>query len=83
MFDISDKLPLSFPLMLTSGRVIETIGDAVDYFTKLTLEQREKSHWKVAMQMLNNAVKEAAYLKAATMSLRTAFVLEGVLQSPD
>jgi hypothetical protein len=32
--------------------------------------------------MLNNALKEPVYLKAATMSLQTAFVLEGILVSP-
>jgi hypothetical protein len=80
--ELSNKSPLSFALTLTDGSTIATVGDAADYFANLTLVQREKNHWRVAIQMLNNALKEPAYLKTATLSLQTAFVLEGILASP-
>jgi len=52
------------------------------WFAGLTLEQRDKGHWMIAIRMLNNALKEPNYLKTATMSLQTAFILEGILASP-
>jgi hypothetical protein len=80
--ELGNRSPLSFPLALVDGNIIETVGDAAVYFSGLTPDQREKSHWTVAIRMLNNALKEPTYLRAATMSLQTALVLEGLLVSP-
>jgi hypothetical protein len=80
--ELGNRSPLSFPLALVDGSIIETVGDAAACFSRLTPDQREKGHWIVAIRMLNNALKEPVYLKAATMSLQTAFVLEGILVSP-
>ena len=73
---------LSFPLTLTDGTAIATVGEAATFFARLPLEQRDKSHWTIAIRMLNNALKEPAYLKTATMSLQTALILDGILASP-
>jgi hypothetical protein len=43
------------------------------------LEQRERFHWVVAVRMLDHALREPRYLKAATISFQTALVLDGVL----
>ena len=67
---------------MADGTVIATVGEAAIFFAGLSLEQRDKSHWTIAIRMLNNATKEPAYLKTATMSLQTALVLEGMLASP-
>ena len=79
--DLSNSSRLSFPLTLADGSVIESVGDAAAWFASLTLEQRDKSYWMIAIRMLNNALKEPTYLKTATMSLQTALVLEGLLNS--
>ena len=79
---LSNSSRLSFPLTLTDGTVIATVGEAATFFARLPLEQRDKSHWTIAIRMLNNALKEPTYLKTATMSLQTALILEGMLASP-
>ena len=82
MLDLTNKSLLAFSLTLNDGKIIDTVGEAADYFATLTLEQRDQSHWKIAIRMLNNALKEPNYLKTATMSLQTALVLDGLLASP-
>ncbi len=79
---LSNNSRLSFPLTLTDGTVIATVGEAATFFSRLPLEQRDTSHWTIAIRMLNNALKEPTYLKTATMSLQTALILEGLLASP-
>ena len=79
---LNNNSRLSFPLTLTDGTVIATVGEAATFFARLPLEQRDKSHWTIAIRMLNNALKEPTYLRTATMSLQTALVLEGILASP-
>jgi hypothetical protein len=78
---LSNNSRLSFPLTLTDGTVIATVGEAATFFARLPLEQRDKSHWTIAIRMLNNALKEPTYLKTATMSLQTALVLDGIFAS--
>jgi hypothetical protein len=79
--ELTNTSLLSSALTLSEGRTIEDVGDAADYLARLTEEQREQNHWKVAIRMLNIALKEPTYLRAATMSLQTALILEGTLAS--
>ena len=79
---LSNSSRLSFPLTLTDGTMLATVGEAASFFAGLPPEQRDKSHWTIAIRMLNNALKEPTYLRTATMSLQTALVLEGTLASP-
>lgn len=79
---LSNSSRLSFPLTLMDGKVLATVGEAASFFAGLQPEQRDKSHWTIAIRMLNNALKEPTYLRTATMSLQTALVLEGTLASP-
>jgi hypothetical protein len=74
--------PLTFPLTLNNGQVIETVGDAAAYFGALSAEQLTQHHWKVAVRMLDNALNQPTYLRTATMSLQTALLFEGILASP-
>jgi hypothetical protein len=77
-----DTPQLAFAMVLTDGRKIATLRDASLFFATLTPEERDESHWSVAIRMLGNAVKQPSYLKAATISLQTAFVIAGLLVSP-
>lgn len=81
MQDVNNATSLAFTLELRDGRSIARVGEAADYLASLTQDQRDASHWKLAIRMLNNAIKEPSYLRAATMSLQTAFMLDGTLDS--
>jgi hypothetical protein len=72
---------LPFALELRDGQTIASVGDAAAYCSALTQERREAGHWKIAIQMLNNALREPVYLRAATMSLQTALLLDDALLS--
>jgi hypothetical protein len=74
--------PLAFTLTLTDDREIVTLRDASLFFATLTPEQREESHWSIAIRMLGNALKQPTNLRAATISLQTALVVETLLASP-
>jgi hypothetical protein len=43
------------------------------------MEKRLWSRWKVAIDLLDKAMKESGYLKAATMSLQTALLFDGCI----
>jgi hypothetical protein len=79
---LANTSPLAFTLTLTDGREIATLKDASLFFATLTPEQREASHWRIAIRMLGNALKQPTYLKAATISLQTALVIDALLASP-
>ena len=81
MLEVNNATPLAFTLELRDGRSIARVGEAANYFGGLTEDQRETGHWRVAIRMLNNAIKEPSYLRAATMSLQTALLLDGMLDS--
>jgi hypothetical protein len=81
VLEVNNATPLAFTLELADGTSLAKVGEAADYLANLTPEQREASHWKVAIRMLNNAIKEPTYLRVATMSLQTALLLDGTLSS--
>ena len=70
---------LAFEMVLIDGRKIATIRDASLFFATLTPEDRDESHWRIAIRMLRNAVNQPTYTKAATTSLQTALVIEDFL----
>jgi hypothetical protein len=80
--ELVNRSPLSFQLKLIDGVSIETAGDAAAFFANLSESQKEQHYWKIAIRMLNIAMQEPAYLKAATMSLQTALSMEGILVNP-
>jgi hypothetical protein len=79
LLDIERNSPLPFPLALTDGRTIATVGDVADFFSSLTEDQRERVHWRTAILMLNNAMKESRYLKIAAINLRSALAYDRLL----
>lgn len=79
MLELEKRSPLTFSIVLKDGRALETVGDAADYLSALNVDQRERSHWKTAIMMFNNAMREARYLKIATMNLRSALLYDRLL----
>ena len=80
MLDLEKTSPLAFSLTLKDGRKLETVGDAANYLSSLTEEQRERVHWKTAILMLNNAMKESRYLTTATVNLRSALLYDRLIE---
>ena len=70
---------LPFAIELVDGSKIATMGDVEAYFRNLNDRQHAASHWAIAVRMFANAMGEPAYLKAATLSLQTAFAMDGLL----
>ena len=76
MSALTNSSTISFPLTLRGGQTIRTVGDAADYVSSLSAEQRERNHWSVAIKMFKYAIEEHNYLTAATMSLQTALLMD-------
>lgn len=81
MLEITNHTPISFALRLMDGRTLRLVGEVGQFFADLSQDQRSLSHWQVAIRMFSHAMSEPAYLKAATMSLQTALLLDGLLLS--
>jgi hypothetical protein len=67
---------LSFAIQTLDGQTIGSIRDAAELFANLSNDDRQKNHWRVAIRMLDAAIREPAYLKTATMSLQTALAMD-------
>jgi hypothetical protein len=80
LLDLEKISPLAFSLTLKDGRKLETVGDAANYLSSLTEEQRERVHWKTAILMLNNAMKESRYLTTAIVNLRSALLYDRLIE---
>jgi hypothetical protein len=80
LLDLEKGSPLVFSLMLKDGRKIETVGDAANFLSALTEDQRERVHWKTAILMLSNAMKESRYLGTATINLRSALLYDRLIE---
>jgi hypothetical protein len=80
LLDLEKTSPLAFSLALKDGRKIETVGDAAAFLSALTEDQRERVHWKTAILMLNNAMKESRYLTTATVNLRSALSYDRLIE---
>ena len=79
--EITNHTPISFALRLTDGRTLRFVGEASQFFASLGQDQLSRPHWQVAIRMFAHAMSEPTYLKAATMSLQTALLLDGLLHS--
>ncbi len=80
MLDLEKRSPLAFSLALKDGGAIETVGDAANFLSSLNEDQRERAHWKAAILMLNNAMKESRYLTTATINLQSALVYDRLIE---
>jgi hypothetical protein len=81
LLDIITNRPLAFELVTTEG-TLATLGDAVTMIGHLTPQQRETYWWKLSLQTLHFAIREPAYINAATFTLQTALNLNGMLAQP-
>ena len=78
---IHSTSPLPITLTLKDGTTLARVGDAGTYLSRLSGDQFEKHHWKVAVKLLESALKEPRYLYAANVTLQTALVLDGLLDA--
>ena len=79
--DITNRTAMPFAFALMDGQTLRSVGEASAFFSALSHDHRDRPHWRVAIRMFAHTMKEPAYLKAATMSLQTALLLDGLLQS--
>jgi len=79
---LNSMSPLPIPLALKDGTTLATVGDAGAYLSRLSEEQRQKHYWKVAVKLLDSALKESRYLYAANLTLQTALLLDGLTENP-
>jgi hypothetical protein len=79
LLDKTSALPI--PLAFIDGKTLATIGDVGAYLSRLTPEQLEKHHWKVAIRLLDSSLKEPRYLYAANVTLQTALILDGLIEA--
>jgi hypothetical protein len=78
LFELVLNRPLAFEMVTNQG-TITTLGDAVGLIAAMTPEQRENYWWKQSLHALHIAIKEPAYINAATLTLQTALTLNGML----
>lgn len=79
----TSAVPLSFPLILLDATTIATVGDAGSLIAGLTEAQRGNGLWRIAAEMLDIATREPGYIRVATLSLRTALLLDGRIENTD
>jgi hypothetical protein len=79
---INSTSPLPIALTLKDGTTLATVGDAGACLSRLSEQQLQKHYWKVAVKLLDSALKEPRYLYAANLTLQTALLLEGLSGSP-
>lgn len=78
--DLTREAPLEFEIELTDGSKIATLGDVETYIRDgLNDDQREASHWAIAVEMFDSARHDPTFLKSTTMALQTALALDGLL----
>lgn len=83
MPELEKRSPLAFSIVLKDGRVLETVGDAAGFMAALSSDRRERPHWRTTIMMFNNAMREARYLKAATVNLRSALLYDRLIDDSD
>ena len=67
---------LPFEIELVDGQSIKTVGDYEAYLRSLNDDDRASSRWEIARRMFDHATRQPTYLRAATMSLQSALILE-------
>ena len=75
---LTTDTPLTFELVCKDG-TLRTLGDVMRVLGDLTPEQRDTFYWTNAIHMLNTAIREPHYIKAATITVQTALALSGML----
>ena len=59
-------------------QTIDTVGQAIDLFSKLSPEQASRHYWSRAVLMMQIAIRSRPYLAAATINLETAATIDTV-----
>jgi hypothetical protein len=71
LFELERNSRLAFPIVFRD-QTLETVGQAIDLFSKLSPEQATRHYWNRAILMMQIAIKSRPYLTAATINLETA-----------
>lgn len=80
---ITASTALPVEIELVDGRKFAKVGDVEAYLRDLSHDQHTSPHWHVAVRMFANAIREPSYLKAATLSFKTALALDGLMINID
>jgi hypothetical protein len=57
-------------------QTLDTVGQAIDLFSKLSPEQASRHYWSRAVLMMQTAIRSRPYLTAATINLETAATID-------
>ena len=75
MFELEQSSRLAFPVRFKE-RTLETVGDAITLFSKLSSEQVDCHYWRRAIIMMHTAINYRQFLKTATINLETATLMD-------
>jgi hypothetical protein len=75
VFELERESFLAFPV-ICRGQLLQTIGDAIALFSRLSPEQTDRHYWHRAVITVNTAIKCRQYLKTATINLQTAVLMD-------
>ncbi len=75
MFELERNSRLAFPIMFRD-QTLDTVGQAIDLFSKLSPEQASRHYWNRAVLMMQIAIRNRPYLTAATINLETAATID-------
>jgi len=79
LFELGRDAALSFSIPIKDGQVLATVGEAIDFVTKLPQERLARHYWFRAVVMLNTAVKRPHFLATATINLHAAVAMDLLL----
>jgi hypothetical protein len=75
LFELERNSRLTFPVVF-GDQTIDTVGQAIDLFSKLSPEQASRHYWSRAVLMMQIAIRSRPYLAAATINLETAATID-------
>jgi len=83
LFELERDAALAFSIPMKGGQVLATVGEAIDFVTRLPQEQLGRHYWFRAVVMLNTAVKHPHFLATATINLHAAAAMDFLLIESD
>jgi hypothetical protein len=75
LFELERNSRLAFPIVFRD-QTLDTVGQAIDLFSKLSPEQASRHYWSRAVLMMQIAIRSGPYLTAATINLETAATID-------
>jgi hypothetical protein len=75
LFELERNSRLAFPITFRD-ETLDTVGQAIDLFSKLSPEQSSRHYCSRAVLMMQTAIRSRRYLTAATINLETAATID-------